>query len=156
MRTLKFRIMYKCNKCGHLNYWFFELKKGVIEDGKFLSPCCHCSGDYKPYAHEEQFTGLLDKEGKEIFEGDIVIIEDEYTDSILDDGSGPSEPCNHLCPVIFKDGMFGVEIAKGANVFCEGFCSFGLIESEGGIMPSDIEIIGNIHEHIELLEGKQA
>lgn len=70
-----------------------------------------------------QFTGLYDKNGKEVFEGDVVKL-----------------PAGNM-RVSFSDGAF-VLIPPKTNVIYE---ALGLIEDE-------YEIIGNIHENPELLE----
>ena len=99
-----------------------------------------------------QYTGLKDKNGKEIYEGDIIIIEDVYKDILLDDSTGPSEPCNHLAPVSFRKSEYGVEIKDGADIFCSGFWSFQSIRYETG--QDDYEVIGNIYENPELMGVK--
>ena len=85
-----------------------------------------------------QFTGLTDKNGKKIFEGDVVA--QNWYDY--------SEP---------RDDSFG-EV-----VFCEYDCSFSVMDIEkDGIVPLgrchayhwEAEVIGNIHDNPELIGGK--
>ena len=74
-----------------------------------------------------QSTGLLDKNGKEIYEGDVVNYGD-YTDN--------SGPCNH--EVTWKDGCF---ITKEISTNDD----FTFVDPCG-------EVIGNIYENPELIE----
>ena len=90
-----------------------------------------------------QFTGLTDKNGKKIFDGDILPIEDEI-----------------VAVVIFQDGCYRLEEYGLRGTWTEsGFdeCGggWGFIECE----PIDwytigaMEVIGNIHDNPELSGG---
>ena len=83
-----------------------------------------------------QFTGLTDKNGKMIFEGDIV----QYFQRLL--GGVDYE---HKDPVLFLEGGFTVGVYFLNNWLRD--CSNGNIQLEG------IEVIGNIHDNPELLEN---
>ena len=74
-----------------------------------------------------QFTGLTDKSGKEIYEGDIV----EY------DTCG--KPIKNY-EVKFEGGRFGIDTGE-----------FNLTDLTGA--SRGVEVIGNIYENPELLEG---
>jgi len=73
-----------------------------------------------------QYTGLTDKNGIKIFEGDIVDIltEDE-----------------EIGIVAYDDGGFQVE--------ADGFC----VDFHSNINGTDLEVIGNIHDNPELIGG---
>jgi len=80
-----------------------------------------------------QFTGLLDSEGKEIYEGDIVLPTSGVVGSI-----------------VFYNGAF---------TYTDGICHWWLV-SDKSSMPSEfnsdtrLKVIGNIYENPELLGGK--
>ena len=79
-----------------------------------------------------RYTGLTDKNGVKIFEGDIVTYNKEYGGKTREKGT-----------VYWCDGAFWVE-----NVQDEEDC--GLL---GALVKYQLEIIGNIHDNPGLLEG---
>lgn len=82
-----------------------------------------------------QHTGLKDKKGVEIFEGDVLKV-------FIFDGKGPH------AKVIFKNGLFGIE----DDMFGYGYDK-GLYTLDQIISIRDAEVIGNKYEHPHLLEG---
>ena len=91
-----------------------------------------------------QFTGLLDKNGKEIYEGDIVEWDDDS------DGKYWRVAVVELFPAlqyrIIKNSRHPLSAEEG-HIF--EFGSFIYKDSE-----KYIEVIGNIYEHNHLLQGK--
>ena len=80
-----------------------------------------------------QYTGLTDKNGKRIFEGDILRFSYE----------GENRGVNGTEAVIFENGKFGVRWGWHRElVALDGFAN------------TSIEVIGNIHDDPELLEDE--
>lgn len=108
--------------------------------------------DSEPYAQETgdyvvmQFTGLLDKNGKEIYEGDI-IAERSYL--------GNKRRGEFVNPAVVKFGDFGVSTDPGSGdeMVTGWFMDSGDDFEEN--LPYDLdkewEVIGNIWENPELL-----
>ena|SRR3990167_3753810 len=90
-----------------------------------------------------QFTGLLDKNGKEIYEGDIIRIENYKTE--WKHGEPP-----------FDWRLFSIEWIRYTWVFTNKAINTPLSDYDTRTLePFQIEIIGNIYENPELLrEGR--
>ena len=123
-REIKFRYRLRLNEGEHV-----EFKKGDI--GTFYFNLNDIQNGLARFSIEkkwdivsfDEFTGLKDKDGKEIYEGDILLWD---TDTTL--------------KVVFKDGEYkGIQIdgPVPGNLHCYHF--------------SSSIIIGNIHENKDLL-----
>lgn len=82
-----------------------------------------------------QFTGLLDKNGKEIYEGDIIL----YGGSIQHE-------------VVFRHGAFGYLLYGGEFVSYAGNTNFTFNPLN---RSKEHEVIGNIYDNPELISDKQ-
>ena len=124
MREIKFRAWDKESK-RFTNYALLDDKAMFFE--KHL-------GTWKPSTNRftlMQYTGLKDKNGKEIYEGDIVKTSNYGT------GNRVNHRGYDLFNIIFKDGAFRLDSKYRAYFLNDGF---------------HCEIIGNIYENPELME----
>ena len=127
MRTIKFR-----GKERRTGKWFY----GNLYDKDIYGRTHICTTkrgcfDIDPET-VGQFTGLMDKNGAEIYEGDIV----KWSNGML-------------YAVKFLDGMFYASIEECNEGIFGGFPLYRLIEYEDG----GCEIVGNIHDNTELPKG---
>lgn len=136
MQEIKFRAWFKNEN---------EIKKvainNIYEGNKtylHLSPLP--MSDYKPI-ELMQYTGLKDSNGREIFEGDIVrFVIFDYLGSDIE----------YKGVVKYRSGLY--EIWK--DVDSEFFDSDGpFILNHAWLQDDEFEVIGNIYENPELLEG---
>ena len=85
-----------------------------------------------------QYTGLKDKNGTKIFDGDIVLV--PYIDPIFKCAWNDTSPCERAT-VKYCNGMFYVEYIESGDKFT--------LSAMDGYM----KIIGNIYDNPELLGG---
>ena len=128
MREIKFRA------------WLKEERKMVNVETLFIGINRLCFGNsktedlfFRDFEEVElmQYTGLKDKNGKEIYEGDIVLIKLDETSTW------------HKTVVGFKKGAFIADLIDKEDyvyIFHHGFTG------------DDFEIIGNVYENKNLLE----
>lgn len=144
MREIKFRGKRLGNGewvCGHhakdMNYVGtdqFEYIDCIIDRSKGPSEGMWFEVDPKTIG---QFTGLHDKNGKEIYEGDYLRCK-KYI------GGNFVEHCYELGYVEYVHGAFGLHRKHG---FYRPFKDW--------LEDYDIEIIGNVHENPELVNESQ-
>lgn len=97
---------------------------------KILTPANNVGYDVDP-ATVSQYTGVLDKNGKKIFEGDIIHL----------DYIGKTRGVEGIATVIFENGKFGVKWGWHKEFVClDGFAN------------TTLEIVGNIHDNTQLSE----
>ena len=155
-REIKFRAWDKKTECYLYNIQdAYDTLSGHVkyDDGENACYDEDCFGDFLDNERYvvEQFTGLKDKNGREIYEGDLfehrfgyVVFDDEIHDEM-------GTECG---VVVLEYGQFGVKI-PGLGVYN----LYGLLSREGHLdsMPKDdlfvMKIAGNIYENPELLEA---
>lgn len=124
-REIKFRAWNKKEKymepVDDLQMFSNQLSIGMLSKDYFLG---------KDDVELMQYTGLHDKNGKEIYEGDILRI-------IVNNN------IEKICAVEFKNGIFGVMFSKQREL--TAFPHF---------YNTTFEIIGNIYDNPELLGGE--
>ena len=143
MRTIKFRGKKPTNGVwvyGSLVYSneiqaaiYFQTGRGLVKSMEWV------------YVNPEtvgQFTGFLDKNGNEIYEGDV-LRSDEYPYSCI----GDKERDNYYAVVYYceEGACFGIVIVKNPNSSVAGI-SDGILDDVEREKMKNFEVVGNIHE----------
>lgn len=146
MQKIKFRAWDPINE--EFTYWGF---------GDVNGTGAHWTAPQFPqdrriqYVHE-QFTGLQDSRGVDIYEGDIVKV--LYGDWLSKDDSDPCTIEEYRFNIAYI-GM--VSFTKGAFLARVGTDRIGGYPLWAELIPERhgfVRVIGNVHEHAHLLEGK--
>ena len=135
MREIKFRVWDKVSK-KYREFDGMHDTMTINEDGKVEYYNLQNGSGGDEYILE-QFTGLHDKNGVEIFEGDI------FTSDYFDD--------TYNFEVVFSDGAFCGK-HKSTGIYMLGFTNFDDNGEDLGYWceedyTSHIQIIGNIHDN---------
>ena len=143
MRTIKFRGKKPTNGVwvyGSLVYSneiqaaiYFQTGRGLVKSMEWV------------YVNPEtvgQFTGFLDKNGKEIYEGDV-LRSDEYPYSCI----GDKDRDNYYAVVYYceEGACFGIVMVKNPNSSVAGI-SDGILDDVEREKMKNFEVVGNIHE----------
>lgn len=148
MRQIKFRVWSKIKKQFIQNWWIGEIKNANFNNG--LIGFNTDTFNTEDYIDSEdfhinncviqQFTGLIDKNNKEIYEGDIVKTDPEHITLKL-----TSDPTEYTAGIV----KF---IRQGFNIGQKNIGSVEMHEYAAcDCCPCGLEIIGNIFENKELL-----
>lgn len=133
-RPFKFRVWDKENKTWHnpniLEVWE---ETGNLEPYQYIKTG-KLDPIYMPLDNWiiQEYTGVKDKDGKEIYEGDII----EYTYEIYEHDF----ETGNIGEVYFEDGAFIFDRKRG-------FCYF-----DSNFLKNTIKVIGNICENAELIK----
>jgi hypothetical protein len=133
MREIKFRqALFVNGKFAYFHYW------GFLSAGHFASPETNSATIEGAWKNSMQFTGLLDKNGKEIYEGDICKV-------------------SYVCPVCYENdphvliGDIARDATSGTWMFDYGHGAMPVYHVNND-EENDIETIGNIYENPDLLK----
>lgn len=148
MREIKFR-----GKTEEMNSWWTYGNLVICDNGDYQIGNCPRYGDiyYRNKVFKEtvgQYTGLHDKNGKEIYEGDIV----EFKD-VGEEGYEYKEgfDFDNIAQVVYENGIYTLSnFGETDNSHYATNCT-DEERLEEVLRNGNCEVIGNIYENKELL-----
>lgn len=157
MRTIKFRGK-RCDN-GEWVYGYYARLRNEFKEWhcimtekdaseNYIKDCNSYNMLYTPVNHNTvgQFTGLYDKNGNEIYEGDILL----WIRKNVHIEGHPLRDFADRCEIFYDDDDCAFRFKHKLDC---GSC-IGLLDfSDDRADESYIEIIGNIHDNHEVLEG---
>jgi uncharacterized phage protein (TIGR01671 family) len=147
MRPIKFRGWHTTQKKMYSAEEMAEDQLTLLPTGQFINVSGKSTRLSTIFPSDKfiplQFTGLHDKNGKEIYEGDILRPQEGMI-RFYD---------NHIWVIVFskKRCGFGLVTTKNYPSFCNGLCDGTVNMSHNREI---FEVIGNIHKNPELLEAQ--
>jgi len=136
MRELKFRA------------WIEEQNYMAVQGTPDLETLSSFMHHYSDNSILMQFTGLIDKNGKEVYEGDIIKWKETRFWNKEQEEKGVAMPRFFKSVVVYGDAEF---LVSSTQEFDTPLCCFFRGEDIHNPFDYKAEVIGNIHENPELL-----
>ena len=122
-------ILFRGKRTDNGEWVYGDVRLNYDDEPRCISD--YCGANPVDPATVGQYTGLTDKNGKKIFEGDIVFVKDR----LMQD----SEPLSTFMGTVdHKDASFVI---------------VGDVFTHYRWLDYEVEVIGNIHDNPELLKG---